>query len=157
MRLINYERMLQMNITIRKCMISDAPYIRSLSEEILGFEYPIEKFEENIRRLMGDPSNCIYVAENQGTVLGFAHVCDFDILYGPNLKVLRAIAVDANYRRYGIASKLMEAAEGWAKRHGAEGMRIYGGADRKDATPFYKTCGYEIVKAEVQYKKDFKD
>ena len=86
-----------MNITIRKCMISDALYIRSLSEEILGFEYPIEKFEDNIRRLMGDPSNCIYVAENQGTVLGFAHVCDFDILYGPNLKVLRAIAVDANY------------------------------------------------------------
>ena len=78
MRLINHERMLQMNITIRKCMISDAPYIRSLSEEILGFEYPIEKFEENIRRLMGDPSNCIYVAENQGTVLGFAYLAAFN-------------------------------------------------------------------------------
>ncbi len=148
--------MLHMNVSIRKCMISDAPYIRDLSKEILGFDYPVDKFEENIRRLMGTSSNCIYIAENAGTILGFAHACDFDIMYGPKLKVLRAIAVDANYRRYGIATKLMEAVEGWAQRHGAEGIRIYGGADRKDATPFYKTCGYDIVKPEVQYKKDFK-
>ena len=34
-----------MNITIRKCMISDAPRIREISKRALGFDYPQDKFE----------------------------------------------------------------------------------------------------------------
>ena len=56
-----------MNITVRKCMISDAANVRKLSRQALGFEYPEDKFEENIRRLMATQSNCIYVAENGNT------------------------------------------------------------------------------------------
>ncbi len=144
-----------MNITIRKCMISDARRIRELSKQLLGFDYPEDKFEENIRKLMGTKSNIIYVAENNDKILGYAHACDFDILYGPPLKVLRAIAVDAEYRRYGAARKLMEAVEAWAKKTGAEGIRIYGGTERTAANAFYKACGYDFVKPESKYKKDF--
>ena len=144
-----------MNITVRKCMISDAHNIRKLSQKALGFEYPEDKFEENIRRLMGTRSNCIYVAENGNTFIGFCHVCDFDVIYGPKLSVLRAIAVVEEYRRYGAAEKLLEAAEGWAKRHDSEGMRIYGGTERTAANAFYKACGYDFVKPESKYKKDF--
>lgn len=144
-----------MNITIRKCMISDAHNIRELSKEALGFEYPEDKFEENIRRLMATKSNIIFVAENNNRFLGFAHCCDFDIIYGPQLKVLRAIAVVDEYRRYGAAKKLLEAAEAWAKKNGAEGMRIYGGTERSAANAFYKSCGYDFVKPESKFKKDF--
>ena len=144
-----------MNITIRKCMISDARNIRALSRAALGFEYPEDKFEESLRRLMGNKSNIIYVAENNGRFLGFAHGCDFDVLYGPPLKVLRAIAVVEEYRRYGAAEKLLEAVEAWAKKTGAEGVRIYGGSERTAANAFYKACGYEFVKPESKFKKDF--
>lgn len=144
-----------MNITIRKCMISDAANIRALSKAALGFDYPEDKFEENIRRLMSTRSNIIYVAENNNRFMGYAHVCDFDIMYGPRLKVLRAIAVVEEYRRYGVARKLMEAAEAWAKKTGAEGMQIYGGSERLAANAFYKACGYDFVKPESKFKKDF--
>ena len=144
-----------MNITVRKCMISDAPRIRELSRHLLGFEYPQEKFEANIRKLMTRPSNLILVAENNGEMVGFAHACDFDILYGPHLKVLRAIAVDEKYRGYGAGKKLLAAVEDWAKRTGASGMRIYSGSERASAISLYKRCGYDFVKPETKYKKDF--
>ncbi len=143
------------NITVRKCMISDAPRIRELSRQLLGFDYPEDKFEANIRRLMTRASNLLIVAENNGTMLGFAHACDFDILYGPHLKILRAIAVDEKYRSYGAGKKLLEAVEDWAKRTGASGVRIYSGSERTAAIGLYKACGYEFVKPETKYKKDF--
>ena len=144
-----------MNFTIRKCMISDAAEVRELSKEALGFNYPADQFEANIRRLMASPSNIIYVAENNGSFVGFAHGCDFDVIYGPKLKVLRAIAVKDEYRRYGAAKKLMDAIESWAKASGAKGVRIYGGTERHAANNFYKSCGYDFVKPESKYKKDF--
>lgn len=144
-----------MNITIRKCMISDAHNVRNLSMQALGFDYPEDKFEENIRRLMASGSNCIFIAENNHAFVGYCHVADFDVVYGPKLSVLRAIAVVDEYRRYGAAKKLMEAAEAWAKRHGSEGMRIYGGTERTAANIFYKSCGYSFVKPESKFKKDF--
>lgn len=144
-----------MNITIRKCMISDAANIRALSKEALGFDYPADKFEENIRRLMAGPTNIIYVAENNGRFLGYAHACDFDVIYGPPLKVLRAIAVVEKYRRYGAAKELLSAVEDWARAAGAEGVRIYGGSERHAANAFYKSCGYDFVKPESKFKKDF--
>ena len=144
-----------MNITIRKCMISDAHNIRELSKAALGFEYPEDKFEENIRRLMATKSNIIFVAENNNRFLGFAHGCDFDVIYGPPLKVLRAIAVIDEYRRCGAAAKLLEAVEAWAKKTGAEGLRIYGGSERTAANAFYKSQGYDFVKPESKFKKDF--
>ena len=145
-----------MNITIRKCMISDAANVRELSKVALGFDYPEDKFEENIRRLMATSSNIIFVAENNNRFLGYAHACDFDVIYGPPLKVLRAIAVVERYRRYGASSKLMEAVEDWAKNTGAEGVRIYGGSERTSANAFYKAFGYEFVKPESKFMKDFK-
>ena len=144
-----------MNITIRKCMISDAHNIRELSKSALGFEYPEDKFEESIRRLMATRSNIIYVAENNNQFVGFAHGADFDVIYGPHLKVLRAIAVVEKYRRYGAAELLLNAVENWAKKSGAEGIRIYGGSERAAANAFYKACGYEFVKPEFKFKKDF--
>lgn len=144
-----------MNITIRKCMISDAADIREISKNALGFEYPAEEFEANIRKLMGKSSNVILVAENNGKFVGFAHACDFDVIYGPHLKVLRAIAVVEKYRRYGAAKKLLAAIEDWARSTGAQGIRIYGGTERSAANAFYKTNGYDFVKPESKFKKDF--
>lgn len=144
-----------MNFTIRRCMISDAEKVRDLSRRALGFDYPAAEFEANIRRLMASPGNIIYVAENNGNFVGYAHGCDFDVVYGPKLKVLRAIAVEEEYRHYGAATKLMEAIEAWAKATGAEGVRIYGGSERHAANSFYKSCGYSFVKPESKYKKDF--
>lgn len=142
-----------MNISVRKCMISDAPVIRELIQQHLGYEYPADKFEKNLRRLISSPSNIIFVAENGNQLLGFAHACDYAIIYGPPTKALSSIAVVEEYRRYGVASALMDAIEKWAKDAGAESVRLYSGSERKDAVAFYKSRGYEFFKSDYQFKK----
>jgi len=142
-----------MKIDVRKCMISDAPAIRSLIQQHLGYEYPEDKFEENLRKLMSSPSNIIYVAENGKQFLGYAHACDYGIIYGPPTKALSSIAVVEEYRRYGVANALMDAVETWAKKNGAENMRLYSGSERTDAVGFYKARGYEFFKSDYQFKK----
>jgi len=142
-----------MNITVRKCMISDAPYIRALIQEDLGYEYPADQFETNLRRVMTSPSNIIYVAENGNQLLGYAHACDYGVIYGPPTKCLSSIAVVKEYRRYGVAKTLMEAIENWARANGAESVRLYSGSERKDAVAFYKSMGYEFFKSDYQFKK----
>ena len=142
-----------MNITVRKCMISDAPHIRALIQQDLGYEYAEEAFEQNLRRIMSSSSNIIYVAENGNQFLGYAHACDYGVIYGPPTKALSSIAVVEEYRRYGVAKMLMEAVEAWAKKNGAESVRLYSGSERKDAVAFYKSMGYEFFKSDYQFKK----
>ena len=142
-----------MKIDVRKCMISDAPVIRELIRQHLGYEYPADKFEENLRKLMSSPSNIIYVAENGSQLLGYAHACDYGIIYGPPTKALSSIVVVEEYRRYGVANALMDAVEKWAKKNGAEAVRLYSGSERTDAVSFYKARGYEFFKSDYQFKK----
>lgn len=144
-----------MNITVRKCMISDAAFIRELCKDHLGYDYPMEKFEENLRKLMAAPNHLLLVAENQNQLLGFVHASDMYVIYGPPTKLLSAIAVDEKYRGYGVAHALIEAVEKWAKDSGVSGIRLYSGAERSDANAFYKHNGYEFVKAEMQFLKTF--
>lgn len=143
-----------MKIDVRKCMISDAPFIHGLIQQHLGYEYPADKFEENLRRVMSDPSNIIYVAENGSQLLGYAHACDYGIIYGPPTKALSSIVVIEEYRRYGVANALMDAVENWARKHGAESIRLYSGSERKEAVAFYKSRGYEYFKSDYQFKKN---
>lgn len=144
-----------MNITVRKCMISDADRIRELYCELTNASYPADKFEASLRRLMVSPNNIVLVAENNNVLLGFAHACSYDELCGPVMKYLSAIAVDEKYRRYGAARKLLEGVEKWARQSGAEGVLLYSGAERNAANAFYKSCGYEFVKPEFHFKKVF--
>ena len=142
-----------MKIDVRKCMISDAPFIHQLIQQYLGYDYPADQFEKNLRRLMSSPSNVIYVAENGRQFLGYAHACDYGVIYGPPTKALSSIAVVEEYRRYGVANALMEAIEKWAKANGAESVRLYSGSERTDAVAFYKSRGYEYFKSDYQFKK----
>ena len=144
-----------MNITIRKCMISDATFIRELCKDHLGYDYPMDKFEENLRKLMAAPNHLLLVAENNNQLLGFAHASDMYVIYGPPMKLLSAIVVDEKYRGYGVAHELVSAVEKWAKDSGVAGIRLYSGAERSDANAFYKHAGYEFVKAEMQFIKIF--
>ena len=145
-----------MKIDVRKCMISDAPIIRKLIQQDLGYEYPADQFEANLRRLMSSSSNIIYVAESGDQVLGYAHACDYGIIYGPPTKALSSIVVKEEYRRYGVANALMDAVEKWAKANGAASVRLYSGSERKDAVAFYKSRGYEYFKSDYQFKKALK-
>ena len=144
-----------MIVNIRKCMISDSKRIHELCSEMLDFDYPDDKFEQNLRKLMGTPGNLVLVAENNQKLVGFAHATDYNVIYGDPMKYISAIAVDEPYRRYGVGEALLKEIDRWAVETGANGIRLYSGAERSAANAFYRAHSYELVKTEYQFKKDF--
>lgn len=64
----------------------------------------------------------------------------------PSVPVLHKLGVLPDYRGRGIARKLIEARENWAREYGAQKIRLYVFADREKTIAFSKKNGYEITK-----------
>ena len=144
-----------MNFTIREAVLSDAAAIRDLSEAELGYPYPLEATAQKLAALLKSGRDKILVAVADGTVVGYVHLCDYDVLYAPHMKNIMGIAVSSRHRRQGIGRALLTRAEDWARSSGAAGIRLVSGSDRTDAHLFYRSCGYTGSKEQVNFKKKF--
>ena len=86
---------------------------------------------------------------------GYVHDLDYDLLYAPHMKNIMGIAVSSAYKRKGIGSALLQYVENWALETGASGIRLVSGATRTDAHAFYRHCGFEGNKEQINLKKMF--
>jgi GNAT superfamily N-acetyltransferase len=59
---------------------------------------------------------------------------------------LQSLMVDAAFRRQGIATQLMAAAERWAQEHGAVEMRLQIWEFDGDPLPFYERRGFRTLR-----------
>ena len=145
-----------MNINIRRCMISDVKPIYELCLTELGYDFTEEQVAANIRRLIGDPTNLILVAEQNNEVVGFVHAHNHDPIYAPPMKNVVALAVKAEVRQQGLGHTLVGAVENWALETGASGVRLNSGEHMDDALHFYKSMGYEYIKTQYNFRKMLK-
>ena len=53
----------------------------------------------------------------------------------------------------GIGRRLLEAVEEWARAEGCAGVRLVSGASREGAHAFYRSCGYDGGKKQLNFKK----
>ena len=144
-----------MNVEIRRVMISDAGPIYELCRTELGYDFTRETVEANVRRLIGDPTTLLLVAEQAGEVVGFVHAHNHNPVYAPPMKSIVAIAIDPEYRRLGLGQKLVHAVEDWARETGAHGVRVNSGQAQDEALHFYKNLGYEYIKTQYNFRKMF--
>jgi len=144
-----------MDIKIRKATENDVEAIHRLNKNELGYGYPLEETKDKLVKLLNDEGNEILVAESDGTVVGYIHASNYDVLYAPHMKNILAVAVDNAYRRNGIGKLLIDEAEKWAKQTGACGIRLVSGSARVDAHEFYGSCGYGNDKQQLHFKKLF--
>jgi len=142
-------------IIIRECRMEDASAIQKFNSEEMGYDYPLEDTKLSIEKLLGRKSDKIFVAVQDGTVVGYAHANDYDLLYMPHMKNIMGIAVASAFRRRGIGKLLLTAVEEWAKATGAVGVRLVSGAARIGAHEFYSSCGYDGGKQQINFKKIF--
>ena len=145
-----------MNMTIRRAMISDAEPIYELCVTELGYHYSKEQVAANIRRLIGDPTNLILVAEQSGEVVGFIHAHNHDPIYAPPMKNVVAMAVRADHQKHGLGHMFIEAVENWALEEGACAVRLNSGEHMDEALHFYKSIGYDYIKTQYNFRKMLK-
>ena len=145
-----------MNITIRRCMVSDTKPIYELCRTELGYDFPEAQVEANIRRMMGQSNNLLLVAELGSEVVGFIHAHSHEPVYAPPMKSVVALAVRPEYRNHGLGHMLVAAVEDWARETGAAGVRVNSNENMNDALHFYKSMGFEYIKTQYNFRKMLK-
>ncbi|MBD5383669.1 MAG: GNAT family N-acetyltransferase [Ruminococcaceae bacterium] len=144
-----------MDLQIRSCEISDTNAIYELNVREMGYDYPKDKTEEKLKQLLKSDKDKIFVALIGNIVVGYVHANDYDVIYAPHMKNIMGIAVSSDFKRKGIGSALLSAIEAWARKTGAEGVRLVSGAARTGAHEFYRRCGYGGDKQQINFKKMF--
>lgn len=129
------------DIVVRRIDINDAIYqqVYDLREAMLRQPIGLSLKNED---LSADASNTIFIAENNGKVIGCVML--YPIADDEKIK-LRQMAVYDDWQGRGIGKKLVEAAELYAKEIGYSSIILHA---RTLAEGFYKNLGYYTTSSE---------
>ena len=134
------------NITLQEERLSAEEYIDFLKRTDLGSQYPKERFDSRIRKLVNNVSISL-VARNEnlkviGVLFGLTDFCYW--LYVTDL------GVDREYTGQGIGRRLMKTAHEIAG--GEKDIAVYLIAN-ENAIPFYEKLGMKKSEDVMQYNK----
>jgi GNAT superfamily N-acetyltransferase len=105
-------------------------------------DWSLDVAAQRLEETIADDRSVVLLAEDNGTVLGFATVY-LDIVsvrFGQRAWV-EDLAVAPQRRSSGIGKALLDAAKTWARDHGAARLELESGAARVDAHRFYEREG----------------
>ncbi len=139
---------------IREAEPGDAAAIYRLNRDEMGYDYLPERTEEKLRQLLESEADRIWVAAAGDRVIGYVHANSYDVIYAPHMKNIMGIAVDPEWKRRGIGRALLGRVEEWAQQTGAESVRLVSGQTRTGAHAFYRSCGYQGDKLQLNLKKN---
>ena len=137
---------------IRKANVNDADDIHKICQDDLGYNCSVDLVKERIA-LLDLSRERVFVAEYNNRVVGFVHAEDYKTLYFDELINLLGLAVANDYRRQGVATKLIDFVEQWAKEIGIKMIRLNSGSSRKEAHEFYRKLGFDNEKEQIRFLK----
>ena len=131
-------------ITIREERVTAEEYIGFLKRTDLGSQYPRERFEERIARLVNTVSISLTARNEQGLLVGVL----FGLTDYAYWLYITDLGVDRDYTRRGIGKRLMKTAHQLAG--GEKDIAVYLIAN-ENAAPFYEKCGMKRAVDVMQY------
>lgn len=147
-----------MGWTIRKVTPDDLPALCTLLDEIqvLHAQALPHIFRtgdvsshslEHLRSVMDNPSVALFVAEEEGQVIGLIEVCvmqtaDDPLLVPRRYAKVETIVVSAAHQRKGVGRALMEHAHDWARERGLDEVMLGVWEFNQGAIAFYEELGY---------------
>jgi len=136
--------MIENEIVIKEERISAGEYIDFLKRTDLGSQYPKERFEERIPKLVKNVSISLVARNEEGTIVG--------VLFGLTdycyWLYVTDLGVDRDYERQGIGKRLMQEAHEIAG--GEKDIAVYLIAN-ENAIPFYEKLGMKFSDDVMQY------
>lgn len=131
------------NITIAEERISASEYIDFLKRSDLGSQYPKERFDERIEKLVKNVSISLVARGGERIVGVLFGVTDFAYwLY------ITDLGVDRAYERQGVGSRLVKLAH--ERAGGEKDIAVYLIAN-ESAVPFYEKLGMERADEVMRY------
>ena len=132
------------SITIKEERVTAGEYIDFLKRTDLGSQYPEERFEQRIAKLVRNVNISLTARDEEGTLVGVLFgLTDFSYwLYVTDL------GVDRSCERRGVGTRLMKAAHTLAG--GEKDIAVYLIAN-EDAVPFYEKLGMKRADEVMKY------
>ena len=131
-------------VVIREERITAEEYINFLKRTDLGSQYPKERFEERIARLVKNVSLSLVARNDEGKIIGTLFALS-DFCYW---LYITDLGVDREYERQGIATNLMKSAHELAG--GEKDIAVYLVAN-ENAVPFYEKLGMKKANDVMMY------
>ena len=131
-------------VVIREERIAAEEYVDFLRRTDLGSQYPKERFEERVRRLVGTVSISLTARNERGLLVGAL----FGLTDYAYWLFVTDLGVDREYVRRGIGRRLLQAAHRLAG--GEKDVAVYLVANEK-AVPFYEKCGMKKADCVMRY------
>jgi GNAT superfamily N-acetyltransferase len=99
---------------------------------------------QRLTRILEDPFARVFIAEEGGTIVGFAAVSVVPLIQSDGaLGRISAIAVADGARGQGLGKLLIDQVEEYARGHGCDRLEVTSNADPEEAHEFYGALGFE--------------
>lgn len=133
--------------TIEKMTEADIPYVADVDMQAFG-KRRVEEFEEEL----ADKNYITLVAKKDGLVVGYVSA-----LVLMETADLVSLAVDANYRRFGFGTKLLESMVKDAKQAGCERLMLEVRKSNLPAIKLYNKLGFVPIFVREKYYEGRED
>lgn len=141
---------------IRPARLEDAPALAVLGTQ-LGYPMGSEQAEARLRDLRSREEHEVLVAEEDGKVIGWAHVAGMHQMVNEPFAELLALVIDESQRGRGTGAALVEAVSDWAARNGFQTLRVRSNVVRERTHRFYDRLGFERTKSQVVFARPVPD
>jgi len=140
-------------VKIRRAHSSDAPRLAELTTQ-LGYPTTPTAVSKILRKMKTNGPNVLFVAESPSKeVVGWAHVSVAHLLETGAHAEINGLIVADGQRSLGAGALLLDAAEAWARKHGAREMSVRSKVERERAHKFYLRQGYDHYKTQKAFRK----
>lgn len=106
-----------------------------------------------LARVLADPNQAVFVAEEPDGVAGFAYVYETATLLDQPRAEIGGLFVNPAFRRKGIGRLLMDTLETWARERCLGLVRVRSSLLRTEAHALYRSLGYECMKTAHVFTK----
>lgn len=137
---------------IREAVETDSKAIATLSGQ-LGYSALPSEIRDRLKRIQKLGDSQVFVAEIEGTVVGWVHIYGAHVLESPAHAEIGGLVVDESHRGRGIGRELMAEAERWAASMRYATVRLRSNLIRETAHSFYKRLGYSETKRQAVFTK----
>ncbi len=140
-------------MTIRRARTYDVPLLAELCSA-LGYAVTRQQIGARLAAIEALPAAVVLVAEDAtGRVVGWLHAAEVACLTGDTHAQILGLVVAEGSRGNGVGTRLLEAAQAWARGHGHALVRVRSRIERERAHRFYERAGYVRSKVQNVFEK----
>lgn len=149
-------------VAIRQARLDDAGPMSLLCTQ-LGYASTPEQVRHRLDAILADTDHVVLAAElsashaaelRPASLVGWIQIHVRKLVVVDRHAEVVGLVVDQAHRGQQIGSRLVQAAEEWARNHGCAAVRLRSNVQRSEAHPFYKSLGYRVIKTQLAYCRE---